>query len=86
MPQIVTDSKLRVLRRQVHSLTQFQSKLERELEDIEEKHEGRKRRFESSIAAFEAEMNKHARKTVVVDKEMIDKQVCALMFSRGLFS
>ena len=74
--QIVTENKLRVLRRQVHSLTQFQSKLERELEAIEEKHEGRKRRFESSIATFEAEMKKHARKAVVVDKDMIDKQVC----------
>jgi len=73
--QIVTDSKLRVLRRQVHSLTQFNSKAESELEAIQEKHEGRKRRFEESIATFEAEMKKHARKSVVVDKDMIDKQV-----------
>ena len=72
---IVTDNKLRVLKRQVQSLTQFQSKLERELEAIQEQHEGRKRRFESSIETFEAEMKKHAKKSVVVDKDMIDKQV-----------
>ena len=73
--QIVTDNKLRVLRRQVHSLTQFQSKLESELATMQEKHEERKRRFESSIATFEAEMKKHARKSIVVDEGMINKQV-----------
>ena len=76
--QVVTENKLRVLRRQVNSLTQFQSKLEKELEALEEKHEGRKRRFESSIANFEVEMKKHAGKTVVVDQDMIDQQVCSL--------
>ena len=79
--QVVTENKLRVLRRQVNSLTQFQSKLEKELEALEEKHEGRKRRFESSIATFEVEMKKHAGKTVVVDQDMIDKQVCSLLVS-----
>ena len=77
--QVVTENKLRVLRRQVNSLTQFQSKLEKELEALEEKHEGRKRRFESSIANFEVEMKKHAGKTVVVDQDMIDQQVCSLL-------
>ena len=82
--QVVTENKLRVLRRQVNSLTQFQSKLEKELEALEEKHEGRKRRFESSIATFEVEMKKHAGKTVVVDQDMIDKQVCSLLMSFSL--
>ena len=79
--QVVTENKLRVLRRQVNSLTQFQSKLEKELEALGEKHEGRKRRFESSIATFEVEMKKYAGKTVVVDQDMIDKQVCSLLVS-----
>ena len=76
--QIVTENKLRVLRRQVHSLTQYQSKLESELATMQEKHEERKRRFESSIATFEAEMKKHARKSIVVDEGMINKQVRTL--------
>ena len=55
--------------------------MEEQLEALEEKHEGRKRRFESSIATFEVEMKKHAGKTVVVDQDMIDKQVCSLLVS-----
>ena len=81
----MTENKLRVLRRQVNSLTQFQSKLEKELEALEEKHEGRKRRFETSIAAFEVEMKKHAGKTVVVDQDMIDKQVCPFLVGSLFF-
>ncbi len=51
-----------MLQRQVESLAQHQKKLEAELTDLDARHEERKRRFDASIANFEQEMSKYAKK------------------------
>jgi SWI/SNF-related matrix-associated actin-dependent regulator of chromatin subfamily E protein 1 len=64
-----------ILKRQVQSLTKFQQTLEKELCDIDTRHEERKRKYDNTISAFEDEMKKHTKKAVVVDKDMVDQQL-----------
>ncbi|XP_074652071.1 uncharacterized protein LOC141906686 [Tubulanus polymorphus] len=55
---VVTTSRLDVLRKQVQSLQKHQKKLEDELQDIEEKHETKKRKFVDSSEEFHGELKK----------------------------
>lgn len=55
---IVTTSRMQILRRQVHSLTMHQSKLETELAQMEEKFEAKKRKLIESSELFQEELKK----------------------------
>jgi len=67
---VVTTPRMQLLKRQVHSLTMHQKKLEGELQQIEEKFEAKKQKFEDSTETFNDEL-----------KALCEKKVDEAMFS-----
>lgn len=70
---VVTTSRMQVLKRQVHSLTMHQMKLETELLHMEEKFDSKKRKLVESSDVFQDELRKHCRPAV--DEEKFQKMV-----------
>lgn len=73
---VVTTSRMQVLKRQVHSLTMHQMKLETELLHMEEKFDSKKRKLVESSDVFQDELRKHCRPAVDEEKfqKMVDRQ------------
>ncbi|KAK2166748.1 hypothetical protein NP493_1307g01001 [Ridgeia piscesae] len=67
---VVTTSRTVVLKRQVQSLMMHQKKLEKELEDIDEKHETKKRKFLESSEEFHKKLKKLCEEKTTVSEEM----------------
>lgn len=74
---VVTTARMQVLKRQVHSLTMHQKKLETELQQIEEKFDSKKRKFVDSSAAFQDELVKSTKKPIDDDtfQQMVEQQM-----------
>ncbi|XP_057380524.1 SWI/SNF-related matrix-associated actin-dependent regulator of chromatin subfamily E member 1-like isoform X3 [Daphnia carinata] len=70
---VVTTARMQVLKRQVHSLTMHQKKLETELQQIEEKFDSKKRKFVESSAAFQDDLIRTCRKPI--DEETFQQMV-----------
>lgn len=70
---VVTTARMQVLKRQVHSLTMHQKKLETELQQIEEKFDSKKRKFVESSAAFQDDLVRTCRKPI--DEETFQTMV-----------
>lgn len=74
---VIMSSRMSVLRRQVHSLTMHQKKLESELKLIEDRHEAKKRKFVETSEAFHEELKK-----LCESKPQITDEVFANMLSK----
>merc|ERR1712071_748861 len=61
---VVTTARMQVLKRQVHSLTMHQKKLETELQQIEEKFESKKSKFVESSSTFQEDLVRTCRKPI----------------------
>ncbi|CAD7083665.1 unnamed protein product [Hermetia illucens] len=70
---VVTTQRMQVLKRQVTSLTMHQTKLEAELQQMEEKFEAKKRKLIESSEMFQEELKKHCKPAV--DEETFQKMV-----------
>lgn len=70
---VVTIQRMQVLKRQVSSLTMHQTKLEAELQQMEEKFETKKQRMMESSLAFQEELKRHCKPAV--DDETFQKMV-----------
>ncbi|XP_053948415.1 SWI/SNF-related matrix-associated actin-dependent regulator of chromatin subfamily E member 1 [Anastrepha ludens] len=70
---VVTTQRMQVLKRQVSSLTMHQTKLEAELQQMEEKFEAKKQRMVESSEAFQEELKRHCKPAV--DDETFQKMV-----------
>ncbi|KAI0211299.1 SWI/SNF-related matrix-associated actin-dependent regulator of chromatin subfamily E member 1 [Lamellibrachia satsuma] len=66
---VVTTNRTVVLKRQVQSLMMHQKKLEKELEDIDEKHETKKRKFLESSEDFHKKLKKLCEEKTTVSEE-----------------
>jgi len=70
---VVTTARMQVLKRQVHSLTMHQKKLETELQQIEEKFESKKTKFIDSSKVFQEDLVRTCRKPI--DEEAFQQLV-----------
>lgn len=70
---VVTTQRMQVLKRQVSSLTMHQTKLEAELQQMEEKFEAKKQRMVESSEAFQEELKRHCKPAV--DDETFQRMV-----------
>uniref|UniRef100_A0A0A1XHI2 SWI/SNF-related matrix-associated actin-dependent regulator of chromatin subfamily E member 1 n=1 Tax=Zeugodacus cucurbitae TaxID=28588 RepID=A0A0A1XHI2_ZEUCU len=70
---VVTTQRMQVLKRQVSSLTMHQTKLEAELQQMEEKFEAKKQRMVESSEAFQEELKRHCKPAV--DDDTFQKMV-----------
>jgi SWI/SNF-related matrix-associated actin-dependent regulator of chromatin subfamily E protein 1 len=70
---VVTTARMQVLKRQVHSLTMHQKKLETELQQIEEKFDCKKRKFVESSSVFQEDLVRTCRKPI--DEETFQSMV-----------
>ena len=74
---VVTTARMQVLKKQVHSLTMHQKKLETELQQIEEKFDSKKRKFIESSSTFQEELVRSCRKPIDEEtfQQMIEQQM-----------
>ncbi|XP_043230705.1 SWI/SNF-related matrix-associated actin-dependent regulator of chromatin subfamily E member 1-like [Amphibalanus amphitrite] len=81
---VVTTPRMQLLKRQVHSLTMHQKKLEGELQQIEEKFEAKKQKFEESTEVFNDELKALCEKKVddATFNNMVKKQMEVLRRER----
>lgn len=80
---IINETRMTVLKRQVHSLTMHQKKLENELEEIEQDHKNKKAKFSDSSEKFYEDLAKlcEARPQITEDQfnEMVVKAKTELL-------
>ncbi|KAL7011839.1 hypothetical protein ACKWTF_014484 [Chironomus riparius] len=81
---VVTTQRMHVLKRQVQSLAMHQMKLQAELQQIEEKFDAKKLKFNESSDIFQDELKKHCKPAVDDDtfQKMVEKQYEALKRER----
>ena len=81
---VVTTQRMHVLKRQVQSLAMHQMKLQAELQQIEEKFDAKKQKFNESSDIFQDELKKHCKPAVDDDtfQKMVEKQYEALKRER----
>ncbi|XP_060566478.1 SWI/SNF-related matrix-associated actin-dependent regulator of chromatin subfamily E member 1-like isoform X2 [Ruditapes philippinarum] len=72
---VVTTGRMGVLKKQVQSLTMHQTKLEAELQQIEEKHQAKKRKFTEGSEQFHDEYKKLCENKPQVTDEMFQNMI-----------